>query len=38
MQDRIHIPGRIQLIAGGRYDSLRDHNYSAYASCADCST
>ena len=34
IQDRIHIPGRIQLIAGGRYDSLRDHNYSAYASCA----
>ena len=31
----IHIPGRIQLIAGGRYDSLRDHNYSAYASCTD---
>jgi len=29
VQDRIHIPGRIQLIAGGRYDSLRDHNYSA---------
>ena len=26
----IHLPGRIQLIAGGRYDSLRDHNYSAY--------
>ncbi len=34
IQDRIHIPGRIQFIAGGRYDSLRDHNYSAYASCA----
>ena len=32
IQDRIHLPGRIQLIAGGRYDSLRDHNYSAYAS------
>jgi iron complex outermembrane receptor protein len=31
IQDRIHIPGRIQLIAGGRYDSLRDHNYSLYA-------
>ncbi len=29
VQDRIHLPGRIQLIAGGRYDSLRDHNYSA---------
>ncbi len=35
IEDRVHIPGRIQLIAGGRYDSLRDHNYSAYASCAD---
>ena len=34
IQDRVHIPGRIQLIAGGRYDSLRDHNYSNYASCA----
>ncbi|MGD0732680.1 MAG: TonB-dependent siderophore receptor, partial [Terracidiphilus sp.] len=28
LQDRIHLPGRVQLIAGGRYDSLRDHNYS----------
>jgi len=27
MQDRIHIPGRIQLLAGGRFDSVRDHNY-----------
>jgi len=35
IQDRVHLPGRIQLTAGGRYDSLRDHNYSAYASCAD---
>jgi len=26
VQDRIHIPGRIQLIAGGRFDSVRDHN------------
>ncbi len=34
VQDRIHLPARIQLIAGARYDSLRDHNYSAYASCA----
>ena len=34
-QDRVQIPGRIQLIAGGRYDSLRDHNDSAYASCTD---
>ena len=31
MQDRIHLPGRIQLLAGGRYDSLRDHNYSLTA-------
>ena len=31
MQDRIHVPGRIQLLAGGRFDSLRDHNYSPYA-------
>ena len=28
MQDRIHIPGRVQLLAGGRFDSVRDHNYS----------
>jgi iron complex outermembrane recepter protein len=35
VQDRIHLPGRVQLIAGGRYDSLRDHNYSLYASCTD---
>ena len=34
VQDRVNLPGRIQLIAGGRYDSLHDHNYSAYASCA----
>ena len=26
VQDRVHIPGRIQLIAGGRFDSVRDHN------------
>jgi iron complex outermembrane receptor protein len=31
IQDRIHLPARIQLIAGGRYDSLRDHNYSLSA-------
>jgi iron complex outermembrane receptor protein len=31
VQDRLHLPGRIQLIAGGRYDSLRDHNYSLTA-------
>ncbi len=29
MQDRIQLPGRFQLLAGGRFDSLRDHNYSA---------
>jgi iron complex outermembrane receptor protein len=32
MQDRIHVPGHIELLAGGRYDSLRDHNYSLAAS------
>jgi len=37
VQDRIHLPGNIQLLAGGRYDSLRDHNYSPYASCTDFS-
>lgn len=26
LQDRVHLPGRIQLLAGGRFDSLRDHN------------
>jgi len=26
VQDRIHIPGHIQLLAGGRFDSVRDHN------------
>ena len=31
MQDRIHLPARIQLIASARYDSLRDHNYSLWA-------
>ena len=31
LQDRIQLPGRVQLIAGGRYDSLRDHNYSLTA-------
>ena len=31
LQDRMHLPGRIQLLAGGRYDSLRDHNYSLAA-------
>jgi iron complex outermembrane receptor protein len=32
VQDRIHLPGRIQLLVGGREDSLRDHNYSLAAS------
>jgi iron complex outermembrane receptor protein len=27
MQDRIHLPGRVQLLAGGRFDSVRDHNF-----------
>jgi len=31
LQDRIHLPGRVQLIAGGRYDALHDHNYSITA-------
>jgi iron complex outermembrane receptor protein len=35
VQDRIHLPGRIQLIVGGRFDSLRDHNYSPYAASTD---
>jgi iron complex outermembrane receptor protein len=37
LQDRIHLPGHMQLIAGGRYDMLHDHNYSPYASCSDFS-
>jgi len=28
VQDRVHIPGRIQLLVGGRFDSVHDHNYS----------
>ncbi len=31
MQDRVHLPGGIQLLAGGRFDSLHDHNYSVVA-------
>ena len=27
MQERIRLPGRVQLLAGGRYDSVRDHNF-----------
>jgi iron complex outermembrane receptor protein len=34
VQDRIHLPGRIQLLIGGREDSLRDRNYSHYATSA----
>jgi iron complex outermembrane receptor protein len=37
LQDRIHLPGRIQLLAAGRYVGLRDHNYSPYAGCYDFS-
>jgi iron complex outermembrane receptor protein len=32
LQDRIHLPGRIQLLAGGRFDSERDHNISGTTS------
>ncbi len=35
IQDRVHLPGRVQLIAATRYDSLHDHNYSPYASCTN---
>jgi len=35
VQDRIHLPGRIQLLAGGRADSLRDNNYSLTATSPD---
>jgi iron complex outermembrane receptor protein len=31
LQDRLHLPGRIDLLAGGRLDSLRDNNYSLNA-------
>jgi iron complex outermembrane receptor protein len=34
VQDRIHLPGRIQLLIGGRVDFMRDHNYSPYATTA----
>jgi iron complex outermembrane receptor protein len=37
LQDRIHLPGRIQVLASGRYVGLRDHNYSPYAGCYDFS-
>jgi len=35
LQDRMHIPGRIQLLAGGRFDSVRDHNYVGTSSSGD---
>jgi iron complex outermembrane receptor protein len=35
LQDRVHLPGHVELIAAGRYDRLRDHNFSAYGSCAN---
>jgi iron complex outermembrane recepter protein len=35
VQDRIHIPGRIQLLVSGREDSLRDHNYSGSKASGD---
>ncbi len=31
VQDRIHLPGHVQLLASGREDWLRDHNYSLAA-------
>ncbi len=31
LQDRVHLPGHIDLLAGGRLDSLRDNNYSLNA-------
>ena len=31
LQDRVQLPGRVQLIVGGRYDALRDHNFSSVA-------
>ena len=31
IQDRIHLPGRVQLLIGGREDWLNDHNYSVEA-------
>lgn len=33
--DRIHLPGRIQVLVGGREDWLRDHNYSLTATSPD---
>jgi iron complex outermembrane receptor protein len=36
VQDRVHLPKRVQLLISGREDSLRDHNYSL-AATAPCS-
>jgi iron complex outermembrane receptor protein len=30
--DRMHLPGRVEVLVGGRQDWLRDHNYSLSAS------
>ncbi len=35
LQNRIQLPGHVQLVAAGRYDRLHDNNFSAYASCAN---
>jgi iron complex outermembrane receptor protein len=35
VQDRIHIPGRIQLLISGREDSLRDRNYNGTKTSGD---
>ena len=34
-QDRIHLPGRVELLVGGREDAMHNHNYSPYATCGD---
>jgi iron complex outermembrane receptor protein len=31
VQDRMELPGRVQLIAAARFDRLHDHNYSLWA-------
>ena len=35
MQDRMSLPGRIRLLAGGRFDSVRDHNISGTTPSGD---
>ena len=35
VQDRIHLPGRFQLLVGGREDAMHNHNYSPYTTCND---